>query len=72
MADEARMNAELEESVQRTYEKASDIRPAHTSRAYKGNQCEFKKWCSDKGLVFNDLARFTSLDQNCIYFLRSL
>eukprot|EP00644_Phytophthora_capsici_P004007 jgi/Phyca11/108492/e_gw1.15.769.1 len=53
------MRVELEESVLRTYNKVSDIRPQNTSRAYTNKQNEFKQWCVDKGAAFNDSARFT-------------
>ncbi|KAG3090116.1 hypothetical protein PI125_g17791 [Phytophthora idaei] len=41
MAEEGRMRGDLEESVLRTYEKASQVRPQNTSRAYASKQKEF-------------------------------
>ncbi|KAG3180824.1 hypothetical protein PC128_g15417 [Phytophthora cactorum] len=72
MTEKSHMNVELEESVLRTYAKASDIRPKNTSRAYKNKQVEFTRWCDDKGLAFNDLTRYTAFGPNKLAELPSI
>ncbi|KAF4142291.1 hypothetical protein GN958_ATG08467 [Phytophthora infestans] len=72
MAEEARMSVELRESVQRTYDKSIQMRPANTQRAYTKRQKAFRDWCAAKGSAFSDLTRCTVTGENFISFLRSV
>jgi hypothetical protein len=69
MAEAARMDVALQESVNRTYAKAYQIRPKNTQRAYNGRQQEFLDWCSAKGSAFNDLTRTTVTGEKLHLFL---
>ncbi|EGZ12914.1 hypothetical protein PHYSODRAFT_402894, partial [Phytophthora sojae] len=64
------MQVALKESVQRTYEKATTLRPKNTQRAYSSRQQEFLDWCSEKEAAFNNLTRFTVTGEKLHLFLQ--
>lgn len=51
------MNVEMEESMNRTYQKVKANRPPNTQRNYTSKQNEFKAWCQEK--PFGEETRFT-------------
>ncbi|KAF4027845.1 putative centromere DNA-binding CBF3-like domain-containing protein [Phytophthora infestans] len=69
MAEAARMSVELQESINRTYAKAFQIRPKNTQRAYNSRQREFLDWCAAKGPAFSNLTRTTVTDEKLHLFL---
>ena len=63
----ASLEIEMDLSISRTYDKTSQNRPANTSRAYKGRQDEFKKWCEEKGFPLE--SRYTVTGPKLHFFL---
>ncbi|KAL3702058.1 hypothetical protein R1sor_020080 [Riccia sorocarpa] len=48
MADLAQVHVDIELSIRRTYQRAQEIRPENTNRAYVKKQREFIEWCNKK------------------------
>ncbi|KAL3694617.1 hypothetical protein R1sor_008268 [Riccia sorocarpa] len=48
MTDHTQVQLDIEVSIQRTFDKAKEIRPENTSRAYLSKQREFTDWCKRK------------------------
>lgn len=55
----ASLEVQMDLSIARTYMQTSNNRPINTSRAYKGRQEEFKKWCEEKGFPAETRATVT-------------
>ena len=51
------LHVDMEQSVNRTYVRAAQIRAKNTTKSYEAKQEEFKKWCLRKGFPLD--TRFT-------------
>ncbi|KAE8209791.1 hypothetical protein CF326_g10073 [Tilletia indica] len=64
---EAALDVQMRESVLRTLNKATEIRPHNTNRNYQPKQDEFKKWCEEKG--WDEMSRYQVTSQKLHLFL---